>query len=119
MWGWSGVPTVPVCTRPTRYRYPYLRCGAAMRRGTGGLPERPMGADCKSVAKATTVRILHPPPGTGSALTEESRQGLLAGTAVDALAQQVGVPPVSGALLDHVGADATADPPSAPSGDPH
>jgi hypothetical protein len=27
----------------------------------GGLPERPMGADCKSVAKATKVRILHPP----------------------------------------------------------
>ena len=59
--GWSGVPTVPVCTRPTRYRYPYLRCGARVRCGTGGLPERPMGADCKSVAKATKVRILHPP----------------------------------------------------------
>src|SRR5256885_17122517 len=28
---------------------------------SGGLPERPMGADCKSVAKATKVRILHPP----------------------------------------------------------
>src|SRR5262249_2071769 len=27
----------------------------------GGLPERPMGADCKSVAKATEVRILDPP----------------------------------------------------------
>ena len=27
----------------------------------GGLPERPMGADCKSVAKATQVRILDPP----------------------------------------------------------
>ncbi|CRK60098.1 hypothetical protein [Alloactinosynnema sp. L-07] len=27
----------------------------------GGLPERPMGADCKSVAKATEVRILYPP----------------------------------------------------------
>ena len=28
---------------------------------SGGLPERPMGADCKSVAKATEVRILYPP----------------------------------------------------------
>ncbi|SIP65410.1 hypothetical protein BN9982_190034 [Mycobacterium tuberculosis] len=28
----------------------------------GRLPERPMGADCKSVAKATQVRILHLPP---------------------------------------------------------
>jgi len=26
------------------------------------LPERPMGADCKSVAKASKVRILHLPP---------------------------------------------------------
>src|SRR4051794_8837526 len=31
----------------------------------GRLPERPMGADCKSVAKASKVRILHlPPPAT-------------------------------------------------------
>ena len=28
----------------------------------GRLPERPMGADCKSVAKASKVRILHLPP---------------------------------------------------------
>lgn len=34
------------------------RCGGC----PGGLPERPMGADCKSVAKATEVRILYPPP---------------------------------------------------------
>jgi hypothetical protein len=33
----------------------------------GGLPERPMGADCKSVAKATEVRILYPPHGAKSA----------------------------------------------------
>src|SRR2546421_1433413 len=61
MWGWSGVPTVPVCTRATRYRYPYLRCARHGATRHGGLPERPMGADCKSVAKATKVRILHPP----------------------------------------------------------
>ncbi len=29
----------------------------------GRLPERPMGADCKSVAKATEVRILYLPRG--------------------------------------------------------
>src|SRR5947209_9585428 len=34
---------------------------------SGGLPERPMGADCKSVAKATKVRILHPPQSVRSA----------------------------------------------------
>src|SRR5665648_297828 len=27
----------------------------------GGLPERPMGVDCKSIAKASKARILHPP----------------------------------------------------------
>jgi hypothetical protein len=35
---------------------------AILPRAPGGLPERPMGADCKSVAKASKVRILHPPP---------------------------------------------------------
>ena len=38
-----------VCFRPRLTAHP------------GGLPERPMGADCKSVAKATEVRILYPP----------------------------------------------------------
>ena len=37
---------------------------AMARRWRGRLPERPMGADCKSVAKATEVRILYLPPRT-------------------------------------------------------
>src|SRR3954453_8698708 len=54
--------TLPVCVGPRGNRYPGFRCGARHGGAPGGLPERPMGADCKSVAKATKVRILHPPP---------------------------------------------------------
>src|SRR5258706_5733626 len=39
----------------------------------GGLPERPMGADCKSVARATKVRILHPPPASRTAPDQRKR----------------------------------------------
>src|SRR3954453_2252800 len=49
-----------VCSRP--------RHGAP-----GGLPERPMGADCKSVAKATEVRILYPPHPPRTALHQRKR----------------------------------------------
>src|SRR5215471_13928535 len=49
------------------YRYPCFRHRAEHGGAPGGLPERPMGADCKSVAKATKVRILDPPPGTTTA----------------------------------------------------
>lgn len=42
----------------------------------GRLPERPMGADCKSVAKASKVRILHlPPPCTEGPQTRETWVG--------------------------------------------
>jgi hypothetical protein len=62
------MPTVPGCGTGRRYGYPVLRCqGRPRRRCPGGLPERPMGADCKSVAKATEVRILYPPHGNDKA----------------------------------------------------
>ena len=41
------------------------RC--ARRHAFGGLPERPMGAVCKTVAKASEVRILYPPHTAESA----------------------------------------------------
>jgi hypothetical protein len=50
-----------------------LRCGGVLPLSLlapGGLPERPMGADCKSVAKATKVRILHPPQAGRTALDQ-------------------------------------------------
>jgi hypothetical protein len=50
--------------------------GAPAVQCPGGLPERPMGADCKSVAKATEVRILYPPPEVGTASeAAETRSG--------------------------------------------
>ena len=66
---WQIAPVrVSVSGRRLRVRcraYPFaLPASVAPRHsgGTpGGLPERPMGADCKSVAKATEVRILYPP----------------------------------------------------------
>ena len=39
----------------------------------GRLPERPMGADCKSVAKASKVRILHLPPPAQTAPDQRKR----------------------------------------------
>jgi hypothetical protein len=59
----SDMPTVPGCEDDRGNGYSVLRCcGNPAVVCHGGLPERPMGADCKSVAKATKVRILHPPP---------------------------------------------------------
>jgi hypothetical protein len=52
---------VPVCAAGWTYRYPCWATAVARGCTPGGLPERPMGADCKSVAKATQVRILDPP----------------------------------------------------------
>lgn len=44
----------------------------------GRLPERPMGADCKSVAKASQVRILYlPPPGQSLFLASAAGLGVL------------------------------------------
>src|SRR5690606_11846361 len=44
-----------------------LACAEPVVLGQGGLPERPKGAVCKTVAKASEVRILHPPPGSDKA----------------------------------------------------
>src|SRR5438445_626144 len=42
---------------------PFVNCLPGRCTLLGGrLPERPMGADCKSVAKASQVRILYLPP---------------------------------------------------------
>src|ERR1700749_4888704 len=58
-----GVLGLPVCAASRGYPHPCFRCrrewSAAVH---GGLPEWSMGADCKSVARATKVRTLHPPP---------------------------------------------------------
>src|SRR2546421_12395296 len=70
----SGVPTVPVCAPPVRYRYPCLRCRTTVQRYPhGGLPERSMGTVCKTVAKATKVRTLHPPHTGESARDQRKR----------------------------------------------
>src|ERR1700757_1985522 len=55
----------PPCDPPLPPGYPFVLCLPARCNLLGGrLPERPMGADCKSVAKASQVRILYlPPPG--------------------------------------------------------
>src|SRR4051794_11122241 len=66
----GGVLSRFLGARVLRYPFVSLR-GTQLGSGRHGrLPERPMGADCKSVAKATKVRILHlplagPRPGTG------------------------------------------------------
>jgi hypothetical protein len=70
------VVKLAVRARPVR-GYPFaarrwptaILAGAAApaRAAPGGLPERPMGAVCKTVAKASEVRILHPPPPGGTA----------------------------------------------------
>src|SRR6478672_6745807 len=51
-------------------------CGvvAILHTAHGRLSERPMEADCKSVAKATKVRILHLPPSARSAPAEHEAQ---------------------------------------------
>src|SRR5262249_55200861 len=70
---------------PASRRYPFARaprgtailaCAAAPRcSGThGGLPERSMGAVCKTVAKATEVRNLHP-PHTGESASDLGKLG--------------------------------------------
>src|SRR5690606_19378780 len=59
----SSPPVGVCCEPPNRLSYAPLRATAY----PGGLPERPMGADCKSVAKATEVRILYPPPAGSTA----------------------------------------------------
>src|SRR5664280_1848746 len=40
----------------------------------GRLPERPMGVDCKSIAKASKVRILHLPPCAERASDQRKRR---------------------------------------------
>jgi hypothetical protein len=71
-----GAPPV----RPRRYpfvgiagRTAILTCAANGGSWTGGLPERPMGAVCKTVAKASKVRILHPPHPARTAPEQHER----------------------------------------------
>src|SRR3954451_6437545 len=68
----GGVLSRFLGARVLRYPFVSLR-GTQLGSGRHGrLPERPMGADCKSVAKASKVRILHLPP-----MVEELVRGAL------------------------------------------
>src|SRR3954469_23718139 len=75
-----AMPTVPGCGWAPPNGYPcFRRRDLIVVVCPGGLPERPMGADCKSVAKATEVRILYPPPPArqGPSPAETAGRGLL------------------------------------------
>jgi hypothetical protein len=80
----SGLSDQLATDTPARSRYPFANtpgCAAILACTTetvcgehpGGLPERPMGAVCKTVAKASEVRILHPPQLVQMALDLEDQ----------------------------------------------